>query len=113
MFRPDWRHMIHIKRTRFGLPDEVNCPASALRALHRRRPAAGAAVSLPGQLPLYRVSVVSVLLAGPALFAPVELDVGPPEVALPDDELPDPVLPYPELPDVAAGVLPLMFRQGM
>ena len=101
--------MIHIKRTRFGLPDEVVCPVSALRAVHRRRPAVCVAVLLPGQLPLHRVSVV----AGPALLAPAELDVGPLGVALPGGELADPVLPDPELPDVAAGVLPPMFRQGM
>ena len=86
---------------------------SGLIAAHRRRSAVRAAASPSGQLPLHRVSVVSLLLARPALLGPVEFDVGPSGVALRDDELSDPVRPDPESPDIEAGVLLPVLRQGM
>ena len=77
-------------------------PAGATPTDRRRRSAA------PRQRLPDPLSVVGLLLPDPALPDPVELDVDPP-----DDDLSEPVLPELELPDVAAGVLPPMFRHGM
>ena len=59
------------------------------------------------------LSVVELLPAGAVLLDPVELDAGLLDVALPAPELPDDELSDPLLPDVVAGVLPPMFRQGI
>ena len=70
----------------------------------RRRRSVAPRQRLPDPLPV----VGLLLLPDPALPDPVELDVEPP-----DDDLSESVLPELELPDVAAGVLPPMFRHGM
>ena len=110
--------MIHIKQTRFALPDtrRIARKVIALKAAHRRQPAGCAAASPPGQRLPDPPSVVGLLplpLADPVLPGPGELDVAPSDAELPEDDLSDPVPPDPELPDVEAGVLPPMFRHGM